>query len=85
MVAVARITSQGQISIPAEMRKRLKIKTPSSLFITTLGNKIVIEPVDDFSKLAGKLAKNAIKSKTMVKINNLEKEAVREAMIKNAK
>lgn len=85
MVAVARITSQGQISIPAEIRKKLKIKIPSSLFITTSGNKIVIEPVSDFSKLAGILNEMAIGGKRINQITKLEEMAVVEAMTKNAK
>ena len=82
MVATGRITSQGQISIPVMMRKQLGIKIPSGVFISILDSKIVIEPVKDLLELGGALNDKAIKNRSIGKIIELEKKAVRDQMIK---
>lgn len=82
MVATGRITSQGQISIPVMMRKQLGIKIPSGVFISIFDGKIVIEPVKDLLELGGALHDKAIKNRSIGKIIELEKKAVRDQMIK---
>ncbi len=47
------ITSQGQISIPIRFRRELSLDKQKKAAISKEGNKLVIEPVDDFLSLAG--------------------------------
>lgn len=60
MTYAVSITSQGQISIPAEIRRKLglgKSKTRRAL-VSEEGGKIIIEPVKDLLELKGSLKTN---------------------------
>lgn len=56
------ITSQGQISIPAQIRRQLGLSKTSKAIVSVANGKVIIEPVKDFLELAGSL-KHARKSK----------------------
>jgi AbrB family looped-hinge helix DNA binding protein len=49
----SKVTRKGQITIPARFRRNNKIKEGSSVEITDIGNKLVIEPVPDLLDLVG--------------------------------
>jgi len=70
---IAKITSKGQITIPATFRKRLKSNFVS---VEMEGDKIVIKPV---SGIGGIFKKYAFKDKSPEEIMRIEEEAVEEA------
>lgn len=47
------ITSQGQISIPAPLRRKLGLDKKTKALVSAEGGKLVVEPVKDFLELAG--------------------------------
>jgi len=53
MVYTISVTSQGQISIPVAVQKKLGIKKNGKAFLKVERNKIIIEPVPDFFDLKG--------------------------------
>ena len=73
---IAKITSKGQITIPAKFRKKL-----STNFVEVYmeGDKIVLKPV---RKLAGALSRYAFKGKSMDEIMKKEKEVARSGFAK---
>ena len=62
---IVSITSQGQISIPAKIRKELGFNQHKKAVVTTEKGKMVIEPVSDFMSLKGVLHKYAKKGKSL--------------------
>lgn len=56
------ITSQGQISIPAKIRRLLGLSKTSKAIVSVENGKMTIEPVKDFLAMRGSL-KNARKVK----------------------
>lgn len=49
------ITSQGQISIPAKLRRELGLNTGKKALVSMENKKLLIEPVKDFLELRGSL------------------------------
>ena len=48
------ITSKGQVTLPAVIRKQLNLKTGDRIVFTLKGNKIIAEPMSgDISELFG--------------------------------
>ena len=70
---IAKITSKGQVTIPAAFRKRLKSNLVS---VEMEGDKIVIRPV---SGIGGIFKKFAFKDKTPEEIMESEEKAIEEA------
>jgi len=70
---IAKITSKGQVTIPAAFRKRLKSNLVS---VEMEGDKIVIRPV---SGIGGIFKKFAFKDKTPEEIMEIEEKAIEEA------
>lgn len=62
MTYAVSITSQGQISIPAEIRRKLGLSKKSKAIVSVANGNVMIEPVKDFLELAGSL-KNVQKAK----------------------
>lgn len=85
MVYTVSITSQGQISIPAKLRKELGLDKQKKALVKKEGERIIIEPVEDFLQLAGSLKHKAIKGKTIDEIIALENKAIEEAVIERYK
>lgn len=54
MIDFVTITSQGQISIPATMRKELGLETGRKLSIKMEGGKVTLEPAKDLMDMAGR-------------------------------
>lgn len=76
MQQIVSITSQGQITIPAAMRRAINIDKYDKASITTENNKIIVEPVTDLLSLGGKLKNRAKKQKNIDAIIKMEEEIV---------
>lgn len=85
MLSTVTVTSQGQISIPAEIRKSLDLKKNRTLLLKFDEKKgeINLQPYGDFRDLKGVLNPNALKGKSLDEIIKLENEAIAEAAAKN--
>lgn len=55
MTYTVSITSQGQISIPAQLRKKFGLNKSRKALVSDHQGKIVIEPVKDLLELRGSL------------------------------
>lgn len=55
MAYTVSITSQGQISIPAKIRRELGLSKKKKAFVSVQDGKMVVEPEKDFLELAGSL------------------------------
>ncbi len=76
---ITKITKKGQITIPAEYRKKLK----SDYYVVEIKNEeIIIKP---FSSPAGSLKKYAKKGKNIEKIMEEEEKVLGEAFIEKHK
>ncbi|MBI2039719.1 AbrB/MazE/SpoVT family DNA-binding domain-containing protein [Candidatus Microgenomates bacterium] len=58
MIYTVSITSQGQISIPAKLRRKLGFEKNRQAFIEEKDGKLVLEPVKDLLELRGSLKTN---------------------------
>ncbi|HCE31376.1 hypothetical protein A2778_01840 [Candidatus Daviesbacteria bacterium RIFCSPHIGHO2_01_FULL_40_24] len=58
MAYMVSITSQGQISIPAPIRRKLGLDKSKKAIVTEKDGKLVIEPVKDLLDLKGSLKTN---------------------------
>ena len=58
MVYTVSITQQGQISIPASLRKSLGLNRSKKALVYEQGGKILIDPVIDLLSLKGSLKTN---------------------------
>ena len=55
MIYTVSITSQGQVSIPIQLRRKLNLEKNRKAIVTEENGKVIIEPVKDFLELAGSL------------------------------
>ena len=55
MVYTVAVTSQGQVSIPIDVQRKLGFKKNGKASLKVEGSKIIIEPVSDFMSLKGSL------------------------------
>jgi len=55
MIYTVSITEQGQITIPAKIRRELNLTKKSKANVSIKNNTMVIEPVPDFLELGGSL------------------------------
>ena len=76
MQQIVTITSQGQITIPASMRRAISIDKSNKASVTTEGKRIIIEPVVDLLDLGGTLKNKAKKEKNIDKIIQLEEDTI---------
>ncbi len=58
MVYTVSITSQGQISIPAKLRRELGLGSGKRALVSVEGERLIIEPVADLLDLKGSLKTN---------------------------
>ncbi len=61
MTYTVSITSQGQISIPAKIRRELGLHNGKKALVSMENKKLIVEPVKDFLELRGSL-KTGIKA-----------------------
>ncbi len=85
MTYIVSITSQGQISIPSDLRKKLGLNINQKALVKEEGKKIVIEPIDDLLSLEGVLKDKAIKGKRIDEIIALEEKAWETAAVERYK
>ena len=52
-MAISTISEKGQITLPAKMRRQLKLKPRDSVTIETVGDSIVVKRAVDFFELKG--------------------------------
>lgn len=81
MTYIVSITSQGQISIPVKLRRKLGLDKNKKALITESNGELIVKPVKDFLELGGSLSEYAIKNKPIEEIMSLEKEAVEKGMV----
>jgi len=79
MSHIVTITTQGQISIPAAIRRQIGLDKTRKAFVSTVGKKIVVEPIPDLLELEGALHKYAIKNKPIEEVMAMEEQAAGEA------
>lgn len=77
------LTSQGQISIPAKLRRELKLKKQQKLSIRKDGEKIILESPVDIFKMAGSLKHKAMKGKSIDEIIELEHKAIEKGVVED--
>ena len=82
MTQIVSITSQGQITIPASIRRLLGLDKYPKAAVRAEKNKIIVEPINEILNMEGLLAKKALKGKTIDQIIRLEEEAVSQAAFK---
>ena len=58
MIYTVTITSQGQISIPAKIRRELGFTKSNKAIVSVKKGKVTIEPVKDILELGGSLKTN---------------------------
>jgi len=74
------ITAQGQISIPARLRRALGLERFRKALVNVRDDKIIIEPVGDVVSLAGVLSQKKMKGKTINMIIKEEEEGIARAI-----
>ena len=50
---ISTVSTKGQITLPAEMRRRLKIKPGDRIILEKAGDSILIKKANDFFELEG--------------------------------
>ena len=75
------ITSQGQISIPASIRKQLNLHKFKKAIVTVENQKMVVEPIVNLMDLKGSLHKYAKKGISADEIIEAEHKAMEEAAV----
>lgn len=55
MAYTVTITSQGQLSLPAKIRRELGFSKTNKALVTVEDGKVILEPVKDFLELGGSL------------------------------
>lgn len=75
------VTSQGQVSIPAKMRRELGFDKQKKAWVTSEGKRIIIEPATDILSLKGSLHHKAKKGMSIQKIIEIEEKAWEQAAV----
>lgn len=81
MTFTVTITSQGQISIPAKLRRKLGLDKSKKALIREENGELVVKPVKDFLELGGSLSQYAIKNKPLDQIMAEEEKSIEQAFI----
>jgi len=80
MTYTATVTSQGQITIPVEIRRKLRLDKNRRIVLKFENNTIFMESEPDIMKLSGSLSDRAIKNKSIDEIIRIEEDAVADAV-----
>ena len=80
MTYTATVTSQGQITIPVEIRRKLRLDKNRRIVLKFENNTIFMESEPDIMKLSGSLSDRAIKNKSIDEIIRIEEDAVADAI-----
>jgi len=81
MITTAKITSQGQMTIPSSLRKMAGIKRGDEVYLEKTDDGILIKKMGSVDDLVGFFKNSALKNKTMDEIVKLEKKAIEEGYI----
>jgi len=76
MQQIVTITSQGQITIPASMRRKIAIDKYNQASVSIEENRIIIEPISDFLDLGGSLRNKTKNKKSITEIIDLEEKSI---------
>lgn len=74
---IATITSQGQITIPAEARRKVGLRNGDRLMIVPVGDTLEIKKDEGIASLKGIFSKGV---KNNTKVSDLEIQKIREEM-----
>lgn len=88
MQAIVSITNQGQVTVPVDMRRYLKMGKREKIKATLVGEKIVLERMVDIEDLAGVFASQAkkiTKGMTRKEIELAERKAIEEGWVSRFK
>lgn len=77
------VTSQGQVTIPAELRRLWNLMKRGQITITLQGKKAVVEPARDLLDYVGVFNKYAKKGMIANQVIKMEEDAVAEAAAGN--
>lgn len=80
MIYTATVTSQGQITIPAKIRRGLGLEKLQKVVLTLKKNYVVLEPEPNIMKLSGSLHQYALKHKSIEETIEIEEAAAAEAV-----
>jgi len=81
MTYTVTITSQGQISIPAKLRRKLGLDKSNKALIREENGELVVKPVRDFMELGGSLNQYAKKDKSIEQIMEEEEKAIEQGFL----
>jgi len=76
MQQIVTITDQGQITIPASMRRAIFLNQYKKALVKTENKKIVVEPIVDLIFLGGMIKHRAKKQKNIDEIIKMEEEVI---------
>jgi AbrB family looped-hinge helix DNA binding protein len=81
------LTSQGQVSIPSEIRRHLHLEKNDKLVVSLNQGKdeISLKPAPNILNYFGKLNHKSIKNKNTTEIIKIENEIINEASLNNYK
>ena len=82
MTYLVSITSQGQISIPAALRRLLNLDEYPKAYVSVQDNKLIVEPVTDVLSSQGVFSAYARKSKGIDDTLKYEQAASRKHVLK---
>lgn len=80
MTFTVTITSQGQISIPAKLRRKLGLDKSKKALISEKNGELIVKPVKDFLELSGSLSQYAKKNKSIEQIMKEEEDAIAQGL-----
>ncbi len=67
MLYIVSITSQGQISIPAPLRKKMGLDKSQKALVSEKGGKLMIEPIRDLLELRGTFKTNVLATPSQIR------------------
>ena len=76
MQQIVTITDQGQITIPASMRRAMSLDQYNKALVKIEDRKLLIEPIVDLLSLGGMLVDKSKKQKNIDKIIELEEKTI---------
>lgn len=84
MEGIVSITSQGQLTIPARIRRSLGLDKGGKAVVKIEDGKATVEPLKDFMDMAGKFQDRAIKDLDIDEIIERETDAAAKMAAKRA-
>lgn len=76
MQQIVSITSQGQITLPASIRRLFNLDKYKKALVKAESSRIIVEPIEDITTLAGVLREKAIKKRKIADIIKLEEQKI---------